>query len=179
VVALGRSHGHHRAVLVTVTGQVSRPPLGRTQWPLTVDTSLLKRLGRWEVRQVIEPLAVSGLLARASVSDLEFGYSARNAEVGPACRGAGCLRLGEDVGGARTPCTQVQRLLARASQRGRKIPDLLIAAAEELGLIVLHYDADFDRISAVTGQRGQWVAPAGSSTRRAGRPALGASSSAI
>jgi len=57
---------------------------------------------------------------------------------------------------------QVQRLLARASQRGRKIPDLLIAAAEELGLIVLHYDADFDRISAVTGQRGRWVAPAGS-----------------
>jgi len=38
-------------------------------------------LGRWEVRQVIEPLAVSGLLARASVSDLEFGYSARNSEV--------------------------------------------------------------------------------------------------
>ena len=37
VVALGRSHGHHRAVLVTVTGQVSRPPLGRTQWPLTFD----------------------------------------------------------------------------------------------------------------------------------------------
>ena len=32
---LGRSRGHHRADLVTVNGQVSRPPLGRNQWPLT------------------------------------------------------------------------------------------------------------------------------------------------
>jgi len=38
-----------------------------------VDTSVLKRLGRLEVRGVIEPLAVSGQLARASVSDLEVG----------------------------------------------------------------------------------------------------------
>jgi hypothetical protein len=29
-------------------------------------------------------------------------------------------------------------------------------------LVVLHYDADFDRISAVTGQRCEWVVPAGS-----------------
>lgn len=35
---LGRSHGHPRADLVTVTGQVSRPPPGRTQWPLTLLT---------------------------------------------------------------------------------------------------------------------------------------------
>ena len=45
----------------------------------------------------------------------------------------------------------------------RKVPDLLIAAAAEAnGLTVLHYDADFDRISAVTGQRSEWVVPAGS-----------------
>ncbi len=57
---------------------------------------------------------------------------------------------------------QVQRLLAQRSQRGRKIPDLLVAAAaEELDLGVLHYDADFDLITAVTGQRCQWVVPAG------------------
>jgi predicted nucleic acid-binding protein len=57
----------------------------------------------------------------------------------------------------------VQRLLASKHQRGRKIPDLLIAAAAEgEGLVVLHYDADFDRIAAVTGQRSEWVVPAGS-----------------
>jgi predicted nucleic acid-binding protein len=57
---------------------------------------------------------------------------------------------------------QVQRLLAQRSQCGRKIPDLLVAAAaEELDVAVLHYDADFDLITSVTGQRCQWVVPAG------------------
>jgi predicted nucleic acid-binding protein len=57
---------------------------------------------------------------------------------------------------------QIQRLLAARSQRGRKIPDLLVAsAAESLSLIVLHYDADFDLISSVTGQRTEWIVSAG------------------
>jgi predicted nucleic acid-binding protein len=42
-------------------------------------------------------------------------------------------------------------------------PDLLIAAAAELaGIPVLHYDADYDRISEITGQPMQWVRPRGS-----------------
>jgi len=58
---------------------------------------------------------------------------------------------------------QVQRLLASRGLRGRKIPDLLVAAAaEESGLAVLHYDADFDVIARVTGQPCEWVVPAGS-----------------
>jgi predicted nucleic acid-binding protein len=58
---------------------------------------------------------------------------------------------------------QVQRLLASRSQRGRKVPDLLIAAAaEEAGLVLLHYDADFDHIARVTGQICEWVVPSGS-----------------
>ena len=53
-------------------------------------------------------------------------------------------------------------MLASRSQRGRKIPDLLVAAAaEELKMVVLHYDADFDQIAVVTGQPCQWVVPAG------------------
>ena len=53
-------------------------------------------------------------------------------------------------------------MLALTSQRGRKIPDLLIAAAaEELGATVLHFDADFDHIASVTGQRCEWVVRAG------------------
>ena len=129
-----------------------------------VDTSVLKRLGRWEVRQVIEPLAVSGLLARASVSDLEVGYSARNAQEWDRLVGAlDAFDLVETSVAHVRRALQVQRLLAQASQRGRKVPDLLIAAAaEEFDLIVLHYDADFDRIASVTGQRSRWVVPAGS-----------------
>jgi predicted nucleic acid-binding protein len=43
------------------------------------------------------------------------------------------------------------------------VPDLLAAAAaEERGLTMLHYDADFDRIAAVTGQPCEWVVPTGS-----------------
>lgn len=58
---------------------------------------------------------------------------------------------------------QVQRMLAAKHQRGRKVPDLLIAAAaESRGPTVLHYDADFDLIASVTGQRCEWIVPAGS-----------------
>ena len=129
-----------------------------------VDTSVLKRLGRPAVRRVVEPLAVSGQLARAAVSDLEVGYSARNAVEWDRLVGAlSVLDRVETTAPHVRRALQVQRLLAEASQRGRKIPDLLVAAAaEELDLAVLHYDADFDRIAAVTGQRTQWVVPAGS-----------------
>jgi len=48
-------------------------------------------------------------------------------------------------------------------QRSVKHPDLLIAAAAELaGVPVLHYDGDYDRIAAITGQPTRWLAPRGS-----------------
>lgn len=50
----------------------------------------------------------------------------------------------------------------RSQQRGAKIADLLIAAAAEVaGLVVLHYDRDFDLIAKVTAQRTEWIVPAG------------------
>jgi predicted nucleic acid-binding protein len=129
-----------------------------------VDTSVLTRLARPEVRTAIQPRAERAELARAGISDLEVGYSARSAAEWD--RLAGALELfdliettTEHVRRAK----QVQRLLASKHQRGRKVPDLLIAAAAEAeGLIVLHYDGDFDRIAAVTGQGSEWVVPAGS-----------------
>ena len=36
MVSSGLMHGHHRAELVTVIGQVPRPPPGRSSWPLTL-----------------------------------------------------------------------------------------------------------------------------------------------
>jgi predicted nucleic acid-binding protein len=54
-------------------------------------------------------------------------------------------------------------MLAARGLRGRKVPDLIVAAcAEDHGLTVLHYDADFDHIASVTGQQTMWVVPAGS-----------------
>jgi predicted nucleic acid-binding protein len=128
-----------------------------------LDTSVVKRLGHSEVRRVVEPLAAAGQLARASICDLEVGYSARNAEEWDVLVGAlDAFELVDSTVAHQRRALQVQRLLAQRSQRGRKIPDLLIAAAaEELDFAVLHYDADFDLIASVTGQRCQWVVPAG------------------
>jgi predicted nucleic acid-binding protein len=39
---------------------------------------------------------------------------------------------------------------------------LIAAAAEEHGLTLLHYDADFDLIAEVTGQTCQWIVTKGS-----------------
>jgi len=129
-----------------------------------VDTSVLARLAQPEVRSVVEPRAERGELARAEMSDLEVEYSARSASEWD--RLAGALAVFELVATTSEHvrrAKQVQRLLAAKHQRGRKVPDLLIAAAAEAeSLIVLHYDADFDRIAAVTGQRSEWVVPAGS-----------------
>ncbi len=128
-----------------------------------LDTSVVKRLGRPQVREVVEPLAAAGRLGRPSICDLEVGYSARNAEEWDQLVGA--LDAFDPVATTAAHvrrALQVQRLLAQRSQRGRKIPDLLVAAAaEELDVSVLHYDADFDLIAAVTGQPCQWIVPAG------------------
>ena len=60
----------------------------------------------------------------------------------------------------------VQRALAHKGglhHRSAGIADLLIAAAAELaGATMWHYDEDFDRIAAVTGQPTQWIVPRGS-----------------
>lgn len=129
-----------------------------------LDTSVVKRIGRPEVREAVEPLALGGQLGRARICDLEVGYSARNADEWDLLVGAlDAFDALETTAAHVNRALQVQRLLATHSQRGRKIPDLLIAAAaEELGIPVLHYDADFDLIASVTGQLCRWVVPAGS-----------------
>jgi predicted nucleic acid-binding protein len=50
-----------------------------------------------------------------------------------------------------------------AHQRSVGHADLLIAAtAETAGVELLHYDEDFDRIAAITGQPTRWIVPRGS-----------------
>ena len=60
---------------------------------------------------------------------------------------------------------EVHRALAgqgAGHQRSVRIPDLLIAAiGEREGLSVAHYDEDYDRIAAITGQPTRWVLPRG------------------
>lgn len=58
--------------------------------------------------------------------------------------------------------TTLKGLAAKGRHRGRPIPDLLLAAiAQTHGAIVLHYDHDIELIADVTGQRHEWIIPAG------------------
>jgi predicted nucleic acid-binding protein len=129
-----------------------------------LDTSVLTRLREPVVRKVVESKAQQGELARAGISDLEIGFSARNADEWDRLADAvAAFELVETTDEHVRRARQVQRLLASKHQRGRKVPDLLIAAAAEANnLTVLHYDADFDLIATVTGQTCNWVVSPGS-----------------
>jgi predicted nucleic acid-binding protein len=129
-----------------------------------LDTSVLTRLREPAVREAIEGRARRGELARAGISDLEIGFSARNpAEWDRLADAVEVFELVESTAEHVRRARQTQRLLASRHQRGRKVPDLLVAAAAEArSLTVLHYDADFDLIAAATGQSCRWVVPAGS-----------------
>jgi predicted nucleic acid-binding protein len=128
-----------------------------------VDTGVLTRLHRREVAEIVASLASASQLGRATISDLEIGFSARNTREWDRLMTA--LEAFEPVhidSEHFARARQVQRTLAAKGLRGRKIPDLLIAAAaEKRGITVLHYDSDFDIIAGATGQPTEWVVPHG------------------
>jgi predicted nucleic acid-binding protein len=128
-------------------------------------SALTRRETRPKVRAVLEPLLLSGRIATCGIVDLELLFSARDP--------AGYGRLATALQGMpRAPITEavVERALevqaelaARSLHRSVPLPDLLVAACAELGgLTVLHYDADFDRIAAITQQPTKWVVERGS-----------------
>lgn len=129
-----------------------------------VDTSVLTRLANPAIRAAVEPRANRQELARAGITDLEVGYSARSTrEWDRLAEDLEAFELVETTADHVRRARRVQRLLAARHQRGRKVPDLLVAAAAEAeNMTVLHYDADFDRIAAVTGQACEWVVARGS-----------------
>lgn len=118
------------------------------------------------VRARLEPLMQRGLLARCGLTDLEYGVSARSREDH---RGLGISRR-DALEYLPTPdrvwerAWEVQEALTEQGlHRSVKVPDLIIAAvAEHHAVGVMHYDRDFDRIAAITGQPVEWVVPAGS-----------------
>jgi hypothetical protein len=110
-------------------------------------------------------LAADGVLATFVTVDLELGYSARDPR-----EHQGIFRVRSQL--VQLACNdeiaararRVQALLATGSQhRAAGVVDLLTAAAaEHHGASVLHYEADFDHIAAVTGQTVDWIVPRGS-----------------
>jgi predicted nucleic acid-binding protein len=132
-----------------------------------IDTSALTRvlrdgrtLAEWE-----QPIN-SGVVAICPIAELEVLFTARSKAVRE--HQLALLRalfswvvLPERVF---QRATEVQAALTdRGTHRSAGPVDLLTAAAaEEHGLILLHYDADFAAIAAVTGQPARWVAEPGS-----------------
>ncbi|HVX42317.1 MAG TPA: PIN domain nuclease [Mycobacteriales bacterium] len=127
------------------------------------DTSVLTRLRIPEVRQALRTLVAGTAVSRCSTSDLELGFSARDVKEWDRIRRAvETFALVEITEVEFRRARQVQRALA-TRHRGRKVPDLLIAAAAERErLTVLHYDRDFEHIAKVTGQPHEWIVHAGS-----------------
>jgi predicted nucleic acid-binding protein len=126
-----------------------------------------RRPGHRAIREEFDGHVEEDLIGTCDMVRLELLYSARNA------REFGELR--EDLEAlADFPigrpewrrAVEVYAELAAAGgahQRSVKHPDLLIAAAaESAGVAVVHYDEDYDRIAAVTGQPHRWLAPPGS-----------------
>ena len=128
-------------------------------------SALTRRDARPEVRETLEPLLLAGEVATCGVVDLELLYSATSRAtyraLSEALRGMPQAPMDDACVGR---ALEVQAMLAERSQhRAVPLPDLLVAAcAERAGLVVLHYDADFERIAELTGQDVQWVVPRGS-----------------
>jgi predicted nucleic acid-binding protein len=112
----------------------------------------------------LDPLLEAGLIARCTPTDLEAGFSSTDPASHRQMREVRAswpfVAMHQRV---LDRAVSVQDVLAERSQhRGVKIADLLIAAAAEAaGLVVLHYDHDFDLIGDITGQPTEWIVPPG------------------
>ncbi len=133
--------------------------------PYLIDKSALARMPDASVQTRLVPILEAGEAATCAIIDLEVLYSTRNADEHSRARRRRALAYRHVALSEATfqRAIEVQGLLAQRGQHRVPIPDLIIAAAAEAAeMVVLHYDADFDRIAAVTGQPTEWVVPRGS-----------------
>lgn len=98
-----------------------------------LETSVLTRLSNPVVAEALRALHLPpDQFGRASISDLEIGFAAPNApEWDRLALGLTTYTLLETTAADIRRAKEVQRLLAVKHQRGRKVPDLLIAATAE------------------------------------------------
>ena len=128
------------------------------------DTSVWARMPQPLVRAAIEQRIQRGLIGTCPIIDLEILYSARNGAEHDRYRAQRSafdyFPLTDEIA---QRAIEVQNLLAQSAQhRSVSIPDLIIAAtAERFGLTVLHYDDDYCRVAAITGQPVEWIVPRG------------------
>ena len=128
------------------------------------DKSALARFPVPAVAARLRPLLEDGEIASCAIVDLEVLYSSRNLrdyeEILEERRSLDAAPITPD---ALDKAIELQHELARRGQHRVPIPDLIISAAALIAdLVVLHYDADFERIAAAGGARHEWVVAKGS-----------------
>lgn len=128
-----------------------------------IDTSVLARADIDRVGDRIEALALAGRFWTCRTVDLEVIYASRARDVADVIEERMALPEAPVTPAVMDRALQVAGLLAGAgAHRGAKPADLVIAAAAEAaGLVVLHYDDDYDRIASVTNQPTEWVVSKG------------------
>lgn len=133
---------------------------------LLADTSAWHRSRHPEVAAEWRRILDDDLVATTVPIRLEVLFSAQTArDYDAISRELDALRQLPCDAHALQRALDVQRLLAHSRPLHHRvaIPDLIIAAVAELsGAAVWHYDRDFDRIAAITGQEVVWLAQPGS-----------------
>lgn len=133
-----------------------------------VDTSVwVWAQGAPDLRAELVDRAVADEIALCHPVLFELLYAARNATEFAAIRaeyGAyPFVAVDDEVWQRALDVNQEMAQQGGMHHRQVRHPGLLIAAAAEIaGLPVIHYDEDYDRIAAVTGQEVCWVRPRGS-----------------
>jgi predicted nucleic acid-binding protein len=120
-----------------------------------IDTSAHARVQHPAVRAIIAGLIADQAAATAVTVDLEAGYSGRAAAdvraIAERRRALYVVLPISEVIAQRARDVQVA-MAAAGHHRAAGVIDLLTAAvAEHHGAVILHYDADFEHIAAVTG----------------------------
>lgn len=122
-----------------------------------IDKSALVRLGRSSDSGLWAGRIERRLVRITTVTLLEVGYSARDAEdlrAGLRQPPVASMPVEYAAPASEDRAVEVLGLLAdRGHHRAPSVPDLLIAAiAERAGLTLLHRDKDFDLVAEITGQ---------------------------
>lgn len=128
------------------------------------DKSALARFPVPAVAERLRPLLEDGSLATCAIVDLEVLYSSRNlADYEEVLEERRSLAAAPFTVEVMARAMELQHELARRGQHRLPIPDLIISAAALVSnLVVLHYDADFERIAVAGGAEHEWVVPQGS-----------------
>lgn len=131
-----------------------------------IDKSALARIHHPAVADTVLSRVQAGLVGVSIVTELEVGFSARSVADYRTTRRDLLDHLIPTAlpGRAEHRAREIQAdLVGRGQHRSAGVADLLLAATAEIeDLTLLHYDADFDVIAAVTGQPAEWVVPRGS-----------------